>query len=123
MAIGNSEVMDKLPANKLEFYYDEDETAIALETSYVDELTLNDQYTHEERMELAAMYQRTVTIPRLYHEKATLLIKYDYWISPITLSAKEFVMLSEPLENMPLYMNDDSMDKQTIAMWRLKCAK
>jgi len=114
--------MDKLPKTHLEFYED-DETARALATSYVDELTLNDQYTHEERMELAAMYQRTVTTPKLDHLHTTELCKYDYWLSPVTLSKKEFDMLLEPLENMPLYINDDSTNKQVIAAWRLKCAK
>ena len=113
--------MDKLPRTHLNFYEDED--TLALETSFVDEFLLNERYTHEERMHLADMFQQTITIPKVDHLHTTELCKYDYWLSPVTLSKKEFDMLLEPLENMPLYINYDSMDKQTVAIWRLKCAK
>jgi hypothetical protein len=115
--------MMKLPESHLELYPLGDDTERAIESSYGNEFILNERYTREERVELAVMFQTTVAVKKYDHLSTELLAEYDYWLSPGTITFEGFAMLLEPLENMPLYVNDEKMDKQTIAIWRLKCAK
>jgi hypothetical protein len=39
------------------------------------------------------------------------------------MSERSFMLLSKPLEDMPLYVNDEDIETQVVAIWRLKWAK
>ena len=39
------------------------------------------------------------------------------------MSERSFMLLLKPLEDMPLYVNDEDIETQVVAIWRLKWAK
>lgn len=91
-----------------------------LGTSIEDELVINAFYTHEERLnlynELCLYSGRMLTTSRY-------LKNYDFWLSPMTLTKEAYSLLLEPLENMPLHINDSDVHMLSVAVWRLKCAR
>ena len=109
------------PGN-LDFYEDTDESVEqAVRDSYADEVFINEKYSLEERKILACDLLGSKEHKSRYFP--VNLDKYGYWLSPGTCYIKGFYLMLEPLENMPLRINDEDFYTRIIALWRLKCAK
>jgi hypothetical protein len=110
---------------RLDDHINFDHIEIDIRDTFFEQMSINDTYTLEERKDLADMLQiRTAATKQgTLNQHSCDLERYNYWLSPGTLTKDEFAMLFEPLKNMPLYINDNHIDKQVVAAWRLKWAK
>jgi hypothetical protein len=77
-----------------------------------------------------ADWRALYTLPEVVYFYLTLYIDDGVVLSVRSQGAQEDVtlgalilFLKEPIENMPLYINDDYLWKRVVSVWRLKVAK
>ena len=81
---------------------------------------INKRYTEREIYDLYDMLNSRQAGLRLWEHN---LYYCSGLINRCDLSNEAFLLIAKPLEDMPLYINDDDREVSTVAIWRLKWAK
>ena len=79
----------------------------------LEEHRVNEVYTKEEIQDFDSMLEKSRGT-KLYSDGRMYLRD---------MSERAIMLLSKPLESMPLYVNDEDIEAQVVAIWRLKWAK
>jgi len=79
----------------------------------LEEYRVNEIYTKEEIQDFYSMLEKSRGV-KLYSDGRMYLRD---------MSERAIMLLSKPLESMPLYVNDEDIEAQVVAIWRLKWGK
>jgi hypothetical protein len=84
---------------------------------------VTDPYIFEERKELVKRLIYEIDKSGQFPLPGTLQFNDSYIFTPKNLTAAAFVACTEPIEEMPLYVNTEDAYLKSVVLWRLSIAK